>query len=454
MNKYNWKNKEKFLADWKSNKNICSFLKSNGMTHTSGNYQTFKKWYNIHVNDLELTDKATYSNIFTKDSLVSRNKLKKEVRLLDLIKYECASCGIGGEWNGKKLNLQLEHKNGINNDNRIENLEYLCPNCHSQTPSFTGSNNHNKVFPKRIASLKSLNKNILKREDIQKISLDWNVVYYTALAWLRKYENKLKSESIYIDKSLETNKKNNRKDDYIKYKNHPNNISILMKIWSVSEDRVQRIIKNFEKNKEIHITIKDKDNMRINDINEVWSKKDPIASLSKNWQINKNAVKKSIQKLNLTHLHEDFKISEIKIVDIESRINDVINITNKKEVLALSKKWDTSVNGAKKWIRNNLPDKFKEIYDDKHLIKNQKQKLKKEKEEYIKSLDRDFNEEEAMSYLNTNKSGLFALISKYNTNLIDKLHSKHLCPKCNSKSRTSGNYQRCLVCNHNFTPNL
>jgi hypothetical protein len=43
-------------------------------------------------------------------------------------------------WNKKKIVLQLEHKNGIHNDNRLENLEFLCANCHSQTDTYCGLN--------------------------------------------------------------------------------------------------------------------------------------------------------------------------------------------------------------------------------------------------------------------------------------------------------------------------
>ena len=49
-------------------------------------------------------------------------------------------CGNEGFWNGKKLVLQLEHKNGIHNDHRVENLCFLCPNCHSQTDTYSGKN--------------------------------------------------------------------------------------------------------------------------------------------------------------------------------------------------------------------------------------------------------------------------------------------------------------------------
>ena len=59
---------------------------------------------------------------------------------------ECAICGIGPVWCDQPLVLQLDHINGVNNDNRIENLCYLCPNCHSQTPTFAGRNSRNTII--------------------------------------------------------------------------------------------------------------------------------------------------------------------------------------------------------------------------------------------------------------------------------------------------------------------
>lgn len=49
--------------------------------------------------------------------------------------YRCARCGIC-EWLGERLVLHLDHINGINNDQRPENLRLLCPNCHSQTDTY------------------------------------------------------------------------------------------------------------------------------------------------------------------------------------------------------------------------------------------------------------------------------------------------------------------------------
>ncbi|MGB2240169.1 MAG: HNH endonuclease [Pseudomonadales bacterium] len=54
--------------------------------------------------------------------------------------YNCSSCGIGDEWNGKPITLQLDHINGVNNDHRLDNLRMLCPNCHSQTDTWCGRN--------------------------------------------------------------------------------------------------------------------------------------------------------------------------------------------------------------------------------------------------------------------------------------------------------------------------
>lgn len=70
----------------------------------------------------------------------NRARLKERLIKEGYLEYQCALCGNKGIWLDKPLSLQLDHINGINNDHRIENLRLLCPNCHSQTETFSGKN--------------------------------------------------------------------------------------------------------------------------------------------------------------------------------------------------------------------------------------------------------------------------------------------------------------------------
>jgi hypothetical protein len=76
--------------------------------------------------------------VFVVDSSYDRGHLKERIIRDNLIPYICSECGVGKEYNGKLLSLQLDHINGKNNDNRLLNLRFLCPNCHSQTETFSG----------------------------------------------------------------------------------------------------------------------------------------------------------------------------------------------------------------------------------------------------------------------------------------------------------------------------
>jgi Zn finger protein HypA/HybF involved in hydrogenase expression len=78
------------------------------------------------------------------DSTFTRTHLKTKILKYDLLPYKCAICGLYPEWNGQILTLQVDHINGNNKDHRLENLRFLCPNCHSQTPNYAGANALNR----------------------------------------------------------------------------------------------------------------------------------------------------------------------------------------------------------------------------------------------------------------------------------------------------------------------
>jgi len=61
---------------------------------------------------------------------------------------KCEICGCTNEWQNKPITLELHHINGDHYDNRLENLQILCPNCHSQTKNFRGRSSVRKEIPK------------------------------------------------------------------------------------------------------------------------------------------------------------------------------------------------------------------------------------------------------------------------------------------------------------------
>jgi Zn finger protein HypA/HybF involved in hydrogenase expression len=148
----NWE-KEKILEAVKNSKCKSDVLRFMGISTKSGNFQTLDK----HLKKFEInSDSLIYDNtrgnkwikkysnddVFCEKSTLSRKNIKERIIKDKLIEYKChgENCDIIDNWKGNPLSLQLDHINGINDDNRLENLRFLCPNCHSQTETFCVGN--------------------------------------------------------------------------------------------------------------------------------------------------------------------------------------------------------------------------------------------------------------------------------------------------------------------------
>lgn len=142
---------EQFISIIKNSTTIAEVLFKLGYS-TKGNSWGFsmvrRRMDELNLSSSDFKGKSVYlkqkKQIEEKDILKpnckhTRAVLRRFVLRNNLIPYKCAICGCV-EWQGKTLSLELDHINGINNDNRLENLRFLCPNCHSQTTTY-GSRN-------------------------------------------------------------------------------------------------------------------------------------------------------------------------------------------------------------------------------------------------------------------------------------------------------------------------
>ena len=81
--------------------------------------------------------KRNPENIFIENSTVCQSVLRRWYLKGNYTEYKCAICGLPPVWQGKELVLTLDHINGKNTDDRLENLRWVCPNCDRQLPTYS-----------------------------------------------------------------------------------------------------------------------------------------------------------------------------------------------------------------------------------------------------------------------------------------------------------------------------
>lgn len=155
---------EKIVKESKTKKECLDKL---GLRAAGGNYKTLIKYvkkYNIddshfepdavRVNKLnnfiDLFIKIPIEQVFVENSPYSRSSLKKRLYSEGFKERKCELCGQDEEWRGKKMSLILDHINGIWNDNRLENLRIVCPNCNATLDTHCGKNKIKNINDKTI----------------------------------------------------------------------------------------------------------------------------------------------------------------------------------------------------------------------------------------------------------------------------------------------------------------
>lgn len=144
-----------FIEAVKNNTSIRATIMSLGLKETGSAYRVFR--CRIAKLGLDTTHflgqghlkgknhtwakKIPLSKILVKNSSYNNTvNLKNRLIKSERLKNKCVECGLESVWNNKPIVLQLDHINGIHDDNRLVNLRILCPNCHSQTGTFAGKN--------------------------------------------------------------------------------------------------------------------------------------------------------------------------------------------------------------------------------------------------------------------------------------------------------------------------
>ncbi len=116
-----------------------------GYTAFSGDLKNFleekiEKFDYSHFGQKKEPIKRTVENVFVENSTADQKTLRNWFVKGNYVPYVCSICGQEPIWQGKELILILDHINGSNHDDRLENLRWVCPNCNQQLDTTNGKN--------------------------------------------------------------------------------------------------------------------------------------------------------------------------------------------------------------------------------------------------------------------------------------------------------------------------
>lgn len=143
------RSKEEYINAAKNAFSIAQMCRNLGLKCAGGNYKTVKeaidkyeidtshfrgKGWNIGLK-FKPNKPIPIEEILVENSNYQSNKLRKRLIEANLKEAKCDCCNRS-TWNGMPIPLELHHINGDNTDNRLANLQILCPNCHAQTENY------------------------------------------------------------------------------------------------------------------------------------------------------------------------------------------------------------------------------------------------------------------------------------------------------------------------------